>query len=91
MKAEGPRAAVQCYLAYTDKLPPANDAQPGELSWIDANAAWSAVLTGDRSFSALAEHLSKRALDAQPNAPETQGTRGAVLVEKGTRRKASLS
>jgi hypothetical protein len=83
MKGEGPRAALQYYLARKNELPPDKDLPRGALAGVHANAAWSAVLTGDRSFAALAEDLSKKAFDAVPHAPEMQGTRGAVLVEQG--------
>jgi hypothetical protein len=50
-----------------------------------ATVAWQALLTGDRAFLALAEQLSRQALDALPNRPELQAVRGAVLTRLDSR------
>jgi hypothetical protein len=82
-KAQGPRAALDCYFAATSVSAVEEDGDKDGVAWVNANVAWNAVLIGDRELLPLADPLSQKAIAQLPQAPEVQGTRGAVLVEMG--------
>ena len=86
-KVEEGRVVIECYLAHRDRLPPEEMVAADHLAWINVNAAWGAVLTGDPALLPLADELSRKALAAFPNGGATMGVRGAVLIERGDHEK----
>ncbi|HEX6839942.1 MAG TPA: site-2 protease family protein [Stellaceae bacterium] len=80
-EAEGPRAALQCYLDRAQALAVGSDEEKAGAACAWLNAAWHALLCSDQHLLPLADELSERAIAVLPDIPVVQATRGAVLVE----------
>ncbi len=85
-RIEGDQAALGFYKMHQVALggcgETEQDTEKG-LPWVQANVAWSAIKSGDPEWQPLADTYSAAALAAVPDAPETQGTRGAWLIRQG--------
>jgi hypothetical protein len=79
----GPRAALDRLFGAQPLL--AERVDPTAPPVARAAIAWQALVNDDRAFLALAEQLSRQALDALPDHPELQAVRGAVLARLGSR------
>jgi tetratricopeptide (TPR) repeat protein len=82
-KARGPRAAVEYYRHRAHALAVGTEADRAGEAWTFVNAAWHALLCAEQNSVLLADQLSKRAVEALPDTPIMQATRGAVLIERG--------
>jgi hypothetical protein len=78
----GPHAALERLFRAQPLL--IDGADPTAPSLARAAIAWQALLTDDRAFLALAELLSRQALDALPERPELRAVRGGVLARLGS-------
>ncbi len=76
-RAQGAQAAFQYFQSHASEFE-GKSAQ--EMAWIQANAAWHALLSGDAKLVSDARQLSEQAFETAPAAPEIRGTRGAYLV-----------
>jgi tetratricopeptide (TPR) repeat protein len=81
-KARGPAAALERYRAGAEALESSRASHRAIMAWVDAIAAWSAVLADDPALLPLADRLSQQAI-VVANWAETHGARGAVLARRG--------
>jgi len=78
--ASGPRAALQCYLDHGQGLQLTDGEERGAIAAVFISTAWYAVLMGDRDQLALADQLSRQAVEVVPSVGIFVAIRGAVLL-----------
>jgi hypothetical protein len=85
-KGKGDAAAIDWYLANNfdpHNMSPLTSADgPKMRAWLQGSVAWHAIKAGRSDLQQMIDDYSRRALEAWPESPQIEGTRGAWLSQR---------